>query len=567
MSLEKYERGKFLKANPKIVDKVEEYNPDPPPSGSNGSGILIPEVLPPDPSTATGIPPSKSIPEILKECGFDELVKPTSIEKVEAVLRKLTEQVVSVDSLRRETLRAAAIDRLQKLNVPAPARLVGAAVGMSTSEENEENHQGQNIILQDPEPWPEPVDGDRLLGELAQTFRRFVILPDHGEVTTALFILHTHAIDAADISPLLGVTSPEKRCGKSLLLEISGGLVRRPLPASNISPAALFRAIEKFHPCLLIDEADAFMRDSDEFRGLLNAGHRRSTAIVIRTVGDEHEPKMFSTWGAKAIALIGKLPDTLADRSIPIRLRRKRRDENVERVRHKQLGSELERIRRKAARWTQDHMETLRAADPEVPEELNDRAGDNWRPLLAIADTAGGSWPERARKAAEVLSGAVQEGDASVRALLLADLRDLFTTRKVDELPSATIVDALKEMEEKPWPEWKSGKPMTTRQLARLLSPFGVKPEQLWIDGGKTRGYRLAALEETFSRYLGSDPVEPVGPCISNNLEENASGRNEVVLPDGNPANSLKTSRLPVLPDENPSTAEGNSSLFSEEIL
>ena len=570
MNSENYERGKFLKANPKVVDEVEGYNPDPPPTGPNGSGALIPEVLPPESSPPAGGPSSKSIPEVLGECGFDELVAPAPIEKVESVLRKMTEQITSVDSLRRETIRAAAIERLQKLNVPAPARLVSAAVGMNASAENEDRHQGQNIILQDPEPWPEPVDGDRLLTDLAQTFRRFVILPDHGDIAVALFVVHTHALDAADISPILGVSSPEKRCGKSLLLEICSGLVLKPLPASNISPAALFRAIEKFNPCLLIDEADTFMRDSDEFRGLLNSGHRRSTAMVIRTVGDEHDPRVFSTWATKVIALIGTLPDTLADRSIPIRLRRKRQDEKVERIRHDHLGAELERLRRKAARWAKDHMDTLRAADPGIPGELDDRAQDNWVPLLSIADLVGGSWPEKARKAARALSGAADEGESSVRALLLGDLRDLFAAEKADELPSAGIVEALVKMEERPWPEWRRGKPITTRQLARQLSPFKVNPKQMWVEGNNVRGYALNDLKDTFSRYLQhppSDPLEPLEPNKINKIEENLSARKVVVLADTNLANPLKTGPLAVLADGIPPTEEEDFSLFSEEAL
>lgn len=234
MNSERYEREKFLNENPNFVKEVEEYNPDPPPSGSNGSGAMILEVLPPEP--ATGGPSSKSIPEILKECGFDELVKPTSIEKVEAVLRKLTEQVVSVDSLRRETVRAAVIEWLQKLNVPAPARLVSAAVGMNAPEENSDERQGKSVILQDPEPWPEPVEGDKLLSDLAATFRRFLILPAFSEIISALFVIHTYAISVAQVSPFFVATSPEPRCGKSLLLEILLYLVFRPLTSSNITP-------------------------------------------------------------------------------------------------------------------------------------------------------------------------------------------------------------------------------------------------------------------------------------------------------------------------------------------
>jgi putative DNA primase/helicase len=74
---------------------------------------------------------------------------------------------------------------------------------------------------------------------------------------------------------------------------------------------------------LLVDEADSFLGEKEELRGILNSGHTRDAAYVVRTVGDEHEPRRFSTWAAKAVAMIGHLPDTLADRSIIIPMRRR----------------------------------------------------------------------------------------------------------------------------------------------------------------------------------------------------------------------------------------------------
>src|SRR5262249_26279091 len=151
-------------------------------------------------------------------------------------------------------------------------------------------------------------------------------------------------------------------------------------------------------------EADSFLPDNEELRGVLNSGHRRATAVTVRCVGDDLEPKTFSTWCAKAIALIGKLPGTLADRSIKVALRRKGRAERVERLRHTRLGNETAELQRKAARWATDNVNALRSADPSIPETLNDRAGDCWRPLLAIADRAGGEWPELARSAAVAMA-------------------------------------------------------------------------------------------------------------------------------------------------------------------
>ena len=164
------------------------------------------------------------------------------------------------------------------------------------------------------EPWPYPVDGERLLEDLSQAITRHAGLPKGpedqpaGAYLVALWIMHTHAIDAANITPLLAITSPTQECGKSTVLKLVTRLSPLPLLASNISPAAVFRSIEKWQPTLIIDEADTFLKDNDELRGVLNSGHSRDTAFVVRTVGDDHDPRKFSTWAAKTIAMIGSLP-------------------------------------------------------------------------------------------------------------------------------------------------------------------------------------------------------------------------------------------------------------------
>jgi len=113
---------------------------------------------------------------------------------------------------------------------------------------------------------------------------------------------------AVQVAPILNIDSPEMRCGKSTALAIVGKLARRALLAANISPAAVFRTIEKFTPTLIIDEADAFLGHNEELRGLLNSGHTRDSAFVVRTVPveNDYEPRQFSTWGFKAIAGIGR---------------------------------------------------------------------------------------------------------------------------------------------------------------------------------------------------------------------------------------------------------------------
>jgi putative DNA primase/helicase len=263
------------------------------------------------------------------------------------------------------------------------------------------------------------------------------VLPRLAEVAAALWTVHAHAFAAAAAWPLLALTPPEKRCGKTTTLAVLARLVPRPLLAANITAASLFRVVEKYSPTLLVDEADSFLRDNEELRGILNSGHTRDAAYVVRTVGDEHEPRRFSTWAPKAVAIIGRLPDTLADRSIVIPMRRRARGQPVERLRLDRPGGFAE-LGRRAARWAADHLAALRAADPEVPGELGDRAADSWRPLLAIADLAGGEWPQQARQAAVALSSGAAEERDSVREELLGDIREAFRERAGERIFSNT---------------------------------------------------------------------------------------------------------------------------------
>jgi putative DNA primase/helicase len=358
---------------------------------------------------------------------------------------------------------------------------------------------GRRVELADPEPWPEPVGGVELIDEIVRILRRHVILPTGAAEAAALWTMHAHCHDAAGISPILAITSPTPECGKTTLLDVVGGLVPRRIDAANITAAALFRTVEKWRPSLLIDEADTFLAENDGLRGILNSGHRKATAWVIRTVGDDRDPVQFRTWAPKVVATIGRLHPTLVSRSIVIELRRMGAGERVEPLSPEQGLALSADACRKSWRWAQDHLALLRAAKPAIPASLRARLADNWAPLLAIADALGGDWPARARLAAETLSAGRSDETASV--VLLEDLKAMFAERGVDRLTSIEIVSALGKLEDRPWPEWKKGKAITPRQLASLLEPFKVRPKSLWFGDRKDKGYVLADFAETFLRY------------------------------------------------------------------
>jgi putative DNA primase/helicase len=349
------------------------------------------------------------------------------------------------------------------------------------------------------EPSSELVDGAALLDSLRQVFRRYIVLPKGAAEALALWTLHAWTADAGDISPLMVLISPTKRCGKTSVLIILYYLTPRSELASNISASAVFRYIQETRPTLLIDEADTFVRDNEQMRGILNSGHTKAAAHVIRNVeiNGEYKPQRFSTWAPKAIATIRELADTLEDRAIIVTLQRKPKAAAVTRLR-KRDNEEFATLRRQAARWAADNFETLTDPDPDVPEALNDRAADNWRPLLAIADIAGGTWPQDARRAACLLSGESQ--DSAMGVELLVDIRKAFG--EAEAIRSAELVAKLAADPERPWAEWKHGRPLTQKQLGGLLRPFGIVSETVSIPGfNDAKGYKRIHFEAAWEAY------------------------------------------------------------------
>jgi hypothetical protein len=372
--------------------------------------------------------------------------------------------------------------------------------------------QGHALSLHEPEPWSDPVDGASLIHNLSASIRGYVVMSNHAADAAALWVVHTYLLNSIAMSPRLAITSPEKNCGKTTLLDVLSNLVMRPLPTANATAAAIFRVVEMQRPTLLIDEADTFLADNQELRGILNSGHRQGGSVT-RTVGEDFEPRSFSTYSACAIALIGKLPGTLADRSVAIELRRRRPDEAIEAFRLDRT-SHLQQLACQAARWAQDNVDNTRAADPEMPPGIFNRVADNWRPLLAVADAAGGEWPQRARAALASIQAAAE--DESLKVTLLADIRSIFVERGVDRLASADLVEPLIAIEGRQWAEWRRGRPITPNALARLLAPFGIVPNTIRMSHDRTaKGYQLAHFDDAFARYLGIQPSHRHNGCDS----------------------------------------------------
>jgi hypothetical protein len=355
------------------------------------------------------------------------------------------------------------------------------------------------------EPWEDPVDGAELLDDVGALIARYMVLSSQAIGAIALWTAHTYLVDVADYTPYLHVSSPTRECGKSTLLDLLQRLAFRGMLTSGITAAALYRRIDRHGPTMLVDEIDTRIKgeNAEIYRGVLNSGFHREGRFTI-CVGEAHDEKDFKTFGPKVLAGIGRIPDTVTSRSIPIRLARASKEEL--KLRQKIQGHTIDGIcepyRRRLQRWADDHREGLRETDPQVPTELGARQADVWRPLLAIADAIGADWPLLARESALTLHGTAEE-ESDYGLLILGDIRDLVEAQPAGSgIFSGTIVAELAKLEHRPWPEYRHDRPITTRGVASLLGRFGIKPTAIRNGLEVEKGYRIEALAPAFKRYL-----------------------------------------------------------------
>lgn len=348
-------------------------------------------------------------------------------------------------------------------------------------------------------------DCDSGLGrEVHHHLTRFVAFPsDHYAVAATLWAFHAHTIDAAESTPRLAFLSPEPGSGKSRALEVLATLVPAPMEAVNATPAALFRSVGgERRPTILFDEVDTVFgpkaKDNEEVRGFLNAGHRRG-GVAHRCVGPNQTVTEFPAYCAVAIAGLHDLPDTLAQRSILVPMRRRAPGETVEAFRGRIHRPEGELLRNQLSEWAHSNMSALEGRTPEMPPGVNDRPADVWEPLIAIADVIGGDWPERARDACAKIVNVASTRESSLSVRLLEDLRDVFGTETF--LPTKVILERLQAMEESPWDTYGTTG-LTARHLAMRLKEYGVFRVTERVNAVTVKGYRANDLLDPWSRYL-----------------------------------------------------------------
>ncbi len=395
----------------------------------------------------------------------------------------------------------------------------------------------------DIEPYPDSIEPDQLLDEISTTIRRFIVMDKYQADIAALWVAVCWFVDEIHTAPIALINAPEKSCGKTQLLTLLGKLAPRATQFSGISPSVLFRMIDKYQPTLFVDEIETVLKDNEDLRGLLNAGHTRDSAYVWRSVasGDDFEPKRFKIWGMKAIAGINaiKLAETITSRSIIFELRRKKPDECVERLRYIETAL-LEKLTAQLARFVCDYSDQVKQVNPSLPDELGDREQDNIEPLLQVANVAGGHWPDTAVKAALKIFGSTQNTQ-SAASELLSDIQEIFETKGVTKISTAELIKELVSDDEKPWQTYNRGKQLTPRQLSNKMKGYGVSSKTIRIGYETAKGYERDQFTDAFERYLTQHPLfnpsqgnktletnTDNGLCVSDGVTDNFAKRHKV---------------------------------------
>ena len=351
------------------------------------------------------------------------------------------------------------------------------------------------------------IDGGELLDRVYGFLGRFVCYPSR-EARTAhtLWIAHTHMMECWETTPRLAFLSPEPASGKTRALEISELLVPRPMPAINVSPAYLVRKVqaEEGLPTILFDEIDAVFgpkarEGNEDVRALLNAGYRRG-ATVGRCVmqGSVAVPEELPAFCAAALAGLNDLPDTIHSRAVIVRMRRRASDEIIEPYRRRVHEGEGYRLRDCLAAWAAAAADRITV--PDMPDGIVDRDADIWEPLIAVADAAGGHWPETARAtSATLVTHSREYGEERLGTRLLDDMRTVFGAD--EQLPTKVILEKLRDLDESPWADLR-GKPLNARGLASRLRSYSIKRKVIRIGSTTHKGYRREDFLDPWRRYL-----------------------------------------------------------------
>lgn len=336
----------------------------------------------------------------------------------------------------------------------------------------------------------------RVLADHADLFiKKHTIMTKEERSAIVLWSLSTYGYDIHRIFPRLAIISPLRRCGKSTLLEVLGALCKNVVSSSNLTTGSIIRIKQKIDPTLIIDEADTFIANADgDLRGILNAGHSKANATVLRCHGEQYEMKPFDVWFPIAFASIGEVYETLMDRSVVIRLRRKREDEKVARMGPDVYESFLQ-YRMQVFTWFEQNLDVLMNDTIEPDFIGNDRARDNWIPLFTVANAISEEWLDRCTSAYKSLTVPIED---ELPVQLLKDVYDILSRTSEPSIGSTELANQLKGIDTSPWASSK----LSTHKLCSMLGTFGIKTKTLRINGKVLRGYIKEAFTDAFERYI-----------------------------------------------------------------
>ena len=355
-------------------------------------------------------------------------------------------------------------------------------------------------------------NGAAILDQLVAILRRHLGLRAAEYVVLAVWIIHTYCFEQFRHTPYLDINSPEKQSGKTTLLDVIEPLVHNPKRADSISPAALYRLVHKYKPSLMLDEIDALIRSgketSEAIRGILNSGFKRNGTTTRCTGKNMDQLAEFSTYCPKVIAGIGELWDTVHDRSITIRMRKLGPGESVQPVEEETLETETKPLKEQIERWVAANKKQLAERPVRLDGVNSYRRQDIVVPLLAIAETAGGEYPQALRSALAELFNSAPADDQSHRVALLSDIRRIFVEQNTERLFTKDLISELKAIEGAAWSSWNKGQGIAPHDLSKNLRGFEIESRKIRIGAETKQGYTLDMFEDAFTRYLPQEIAE-----------------------------------------------------------
>jgi putative DNA primase/helicase len=416
-----------------------------------------------------------------------------------------------------------------------------------SNENNGKNeNRDQSIIFEPVAPHPEPVAIGELLTEIEAVIKRHVVLSDAAATALAVWVLHTYVYESRDTVAYVAIESPEKRCSKTTLLTVLAAMANKPLITANVTVGALFCAIDTCRPTLFIDEADTFLAGNGTMRGIINSGNTWRTAYVLRMSRAKRPPspqitapepknpespdsfpiphseirnqegvlKRYSCWCPKVIAMIGNVPDTIADRSIVVHMTRKLPAEMCAPL------AELDpaAIKAKCARFARDARQLIAKFEKIRVEGLNDRAADTFDPLYVIARLAGKEWEEKLHAAALAISPEAASKNAA--AELLLDIFTIFISTGRQKIFTRQLVEMLKNEKEFTITSTALKDPSIDEyKISEFLRAYGIKPSPCRIGSRVARGYKPEDFIEALKRYVPKADLDARSRAVEQHLK------------------------------------------------